>query len=80
MEVYLIYLRPRLLLQLPWTLHGSTPQPLLNQLAVGGRLILPVGQFFQTLELYRRTAEGYEHKTLTRVRFVPLVRQGEEEE
>lgn len=55
------------------------PQPLLNQLAVGGRLILPVGRFFQTLELYRRTAEGYEHKTLTLVRFVPLVRQGEEE-
>jgi protein-L-isoaspartate(D-aspartate) O-methyltransferase len=56
------------------------PQPLLNQLAIGGRLILPVGRFFQTLELYRRTAEGYEHKTLTLVRFVPLVRQGEEEE
>ncbi len=56
------------------------PQPLLNQLGVGGRLILPVGRSFQTLELYRRTAEGYEHKTLTLVRFVPLVRQGEEEE
>lgn len=55
------------------------PQPLLNQLSIGGRLILPVGRFFQTLELYRRTAEGYEHKTLTLVRFVPLVRQGEEE-
>ena len=56
------------------------PQPLLNQLAIGGRLILPVGRFFQALELYHRTAEGYEHKTLTLVRFVPLVRQGEEEE
>ncbi len=56
------------------------PQPLLNQLGVGGRLILPVGRSFQTLELYRRTAEGYEHKTLIPVRFVPLVRQGEEEE
>lgn len=56
------------------------PQPLLNQLTVGGRLILPVGRLFQTLELYRRTAEGYERKTLTLVRFVPLVRQGGEEE
>lgn len=54
------------------------PQPLLNQLAVGGRLILPVGRFYQTLELYRRTAEGYERKALTLVRFVPLVRPGEE--
>jgi protein-L-isoaspartate(D-aspartate) O-methyltransferase len=56
------------------------PQPLLRQLAVGGRLILPVGRFFQNLEFYRRTAEGYEHKTLSLVRFVPLVRPGEQEE
>ena len=58
---------------------AHVPQPLVNQLAIGGRLIVPVGRFFQTLELYRRTAEGYEHKTITLVRFVPLVRQGEEE-
>jgi len=50
------------------------PQPLLDQLAVGGRLVIPVGKDFQTLELYRRTATGYERKTLTLVRFVPLVR------
>jgi len=54
------------------------PQPLLDQLAVGGRLILPVGRDFQTLELYRRTAEGYEHKTITFVRFVPLIREGQQ--
>ncbi|HXH85734.1 MAG TPA: protein-L-isoaspartate O-methyltransferase, partial [Nitrospira sp.] len=56
------------------------PQPLLDQLAVGGRLILPVGRFFQTLELYHRTADGYERKTLSFVRFVPLVREKKEEE
>lgn len=55
------------------------PQPLLDQLAVGGRLILPVGRDVQTLELHRRTAEGYERKHLTLVRFVPLVRQEETE-
>lgn len=55
------------------------PQPLLDQLTVGGRLILPVGKFFQTLDLYRRTAEGFEHKTLSLVRFVPLVREGKQE-
>lgn len=49
------------------------PQPLLDQLAVGGRLILPVGRDIQTLDLYHRTAEGYQRKTLTLVRFVPLV-------
>ena len=56
------------------------PPLLLNQLAVGGRLLLPVGRFFQTLELYRRTTAGYERKTLTLVRFVPLIRQGEQED
>ena len=50
------------------------PQPLLDQLAVGGRLVIPVGKDFQTLELYHRTTTGYERKTLTLVRFVPLVR------
>lgn len=49
------------------------PQPLLDQLAIGGRLILPVGRDIQSLELYERTADGYQRKTLTLVRFVPLV-------
>ena len=55
------------------------PQPLLDQLAIGGRLILPVGRYYQTLELHRRTAEGYERKIISLVRFVPLVREGQQE-
>ena len=51
------------------------PQPLLDQLAVGGRLILPVGKVFQELALYRRTKDGYERTVLTMVRFVPLIRK-----
>jgi protein-L-isoaspartate(D-aspartate) O-methyltransferase len=51
------------------------PPPLLEQLAIGGRLLLPVGRLFQALELYHRTEAGYDHKTLTLVRFVPLLRQ-----
>ena len=51
------------------------PQPLLDQLAVGGRLILPVGKVFQELALYRRTENGYERTVLTLVRFVPLIRK-----
>jgi protein-L-isoaspartate(D-aspartate) O-methyltransferase len=53
------------------------PQPLLDQLAVGGRLILPVGKAFQEQELalYRRTKDGYERTRLTLVSFVPLIRK-----
>jgi protein-L-isoaspartate(D-aspartate) O-methyltransferase len=55
------------------------PQPLLDQLAIGGRLILPVGTYSQMLELHRRTETGYERKTLMSVRFVPLVRPTEKQ-
>lgn len=55
------------------------PQPLLDQLAVGGRLILPVGRDYQTLELHYRTAKGFERKIITLVRFVPLVRERQPE-
>lgn len=50
------------------------PQLLLDQLAVGGRLIIPEGKFFQTLVLYRRTRAGFDRKELLDVRFVPMTR------
>jgi len=54
------------------------PQPLIDQLAPGGRLIAPVGSRFgiQQLQLLRKDAQG---RTVTRsvleVRFVPLTRE-----
>jgi protein-L-isoaspartate(D-aspartate) O-methyltransferase len=51
------------------------PQPQLDQLAIGGRMILPVGKSIQSLVLYRRTKTGYEHSTLDFVRFVPLIHE-----
>jgi protein-L-isoaspartate(D-aspartate) O-methyltransferase len=54
------------------------PQPLLDQLAVGGRMILPVGEkFSQSLTLIRRTARGYERTTLLPVAFVPMTGEAE---
>ena len=53
------------------------PSPLLEQLAVGGRLILPVGDFSQNLVLIRRTEEGYQRTELLPVRFVPMTGQAE---
>jgi protein-L-isoaspartate(D-aspartate) O-methyltransferase len=50
----------------------SIPQPLLDQLAVGGRLVIPVGEGFQNLMLVTRTADGLDRRTVTPVRFVPM--------
>lgn len=51
------------------------PPPLFDQLALGGRLIMPLNGFLQELVRYRRTASGYERRTLTLVRFVPMIRE-----
>ena len=53
----------------------TVPPGLLEQLAVGGRMIIPVGSLggVQELKLYTLTAEGIEEKTLELVSFVPLL-------
>ncbi len=48
------------------------PQPLLEQLSTGGRMILPVGDLSQQLVVLRRTADGIERERVTDVRFVPM--------
>ncbi|MHB0869953.1 MAG: protein-L-isoaspartate(D-aspartate) O-methyltransferase, partial [Chloroflexota bacterium] len=50
------------------------PQPLVDQLAEGGRLILPVGSHCsQELTLYRKSAGRVTPQRMGGVRFVPLV-------
>jgi protein-L-isoaspartate(D-aspartate) O-methyltransferase len=52
----------------------SAPQPLLEQLAVGGRLVLPVGGARQqTLQRWVRNEGGFDHEDITPVAFVPLI-------
>jgi protein-L-isoaspartate(D-aspartate) O-methyltransferase len=48
------------------------PQPLLDQLAVGGRLVAPVGEASQELVVVERTAGGLSRRTIIPVRFVPM--------
>jgi protein-L-isoaspartate(D-aspartate) O-methyltransferase len=48
------------------------PEPLVEQLAVGGRMILPVGESFQELVLITRDEEGVRRDRLIPVRFVPM--------
>lgn len=51
----------------------SVPPPLLEQLADGGRLILPIGsRGGQVLELWERRGAQYQHKAVLAVAFVPL--------
>ena len=49
------------------------PDILLDQLKVGGKMIVPVGTEFQQLFLIERTEKGFERTALLPVRFVPMV-------
>jgi len=54
----------------------SIPESLKNQLAIGGRMVVPVGshQNIQALiRITRRTHEQFDHEKLADVRFVPLI-------
>jgi len=51
------------------------PQTLVNQLAEGGRMVLPLGTFDQMLVRIRKTAKGVKRENLLPVRFVPMVSQ-----
>ncbi len=48
------------------------PQPLLEQLKIGGFMILPLGDYSQELVLIEKNIKGFEQKTLLPVRFVPM--------
>jgi len=55
------------------------PPPLLAQLKVGGRLVIPVGDYFQELKVVTRTAGGYQEENDGSVRFVPMTGQAQHE-
>lgn len=52
----------------------TVPKPLLAQLAIGGRMVIPVGVEDQTMMLIRRTSEKeFEQQPCGAFRFVPLL-------
>jgi len=53
------------------------PQPLIDQLKIGGRMVIPVGEYFQELELVIKTEKGIKKKDLLPVRFVPMTGESE---
>ncbi len=52
----------------------EVPKVLQEQLKIGGRMIVPVGDAFQELVLIFREKRKFKRKTLLPVRFVPLVK------
>lgn len=50
----------------------QTPPELLSELAVGGRMVLPIGTVDQRLMLIERGDSGYFERELDAVRFVPM--------
>ncbi|MEW6992143.1 protein-L-isoaspartate(D-aspartate) O-methyltransferase [Colwelliaceae bacterium 6441] len=51
----------------------EVPQALLEQLADGGRLVIPVGEQTQILKIITRHGDLYDEQQIEAVRFVPLV-------
>lgn len=57
------------------------PEPLKQQLKIGGKLLAPIGRTSQKLILLERTGEdSFEEKTLLPVRFVPMTGEAEKQD
>jgi protein-L-isoaspartate(D-aspartate) O-methyltransferase len=53
------------------------PKPLVKQLKVGGRLVIPVGDFYQELIVITKTETGTKKRSVIPVRFVPMTGEAE---
>ena len=54
---------------------NHVPQPLIDQLTLGGRLIMPQGDWAQELVLRTKTADGIDRQNFFPVRFVQMRRR-----
>jgi protein-L-isoaspartate(D-aspartate) O-methyltransferase len=56
------------------------PKPLVEQLAKGGRMVIPVGENYQELRILTRAESGAVHEEwVTGVRFVPMTGEAQEQ-
>lgn len=53
---------------------AEVPQNLIDQMTIGGRMIIPVGSVFQELYLVTKGEKGIDQKRLLPVQFVPMVK------
>jgi protein-L-isoaspartate(D-aspartate) O-methyltransferase len=53
----------------------QVPQPLIDQLATGGRMVIPVGGSEQWITIIEKTPRGVVQRRTIEVRFVPFTRR-----
>jgi protein-L-isoaspartate(D-aspartate) O-methyltransferase len=51
------------------------PPLLLEQLSIGGRMVIPVGSYYQELLLITKDSSGLSEKSIVPVRFVPMIKE-----
>jgi protein-L-isoaspartate(D-aspartate) O-methyltransferase len=52
----------------------EVPPLLLEQLAIGGRMVIPVGSYYQELLLITKDSSGTSGKSIVPVKFVPMIK------
>ncbi len=52
------------------------PEPLIEQLAEGGRMVIPVGEYYQELKLLTKKKGKIQEQSIIPVRFVPMIHGG----
>ncbi len=57
----------------------EVPQPLIDQLKVGGRMVIPVGEHFQELIRLTKTEDEIIREKLLPVRFVPMTGEAQQQ-
>ncbi|MCK5534420.1 protein-L-isoaspartate(D-aspartate) O-methyltransferase [bacterium] len=55
------------------------PQPLIDQLAEGGKMVIPVGIHYQELKLLKKIKGKIKTTNIIPVRFVPMTRESDED-
>ncbi len=55
----------------------EVPRTLVDQLEMGARMVVPVGMYFQDLQVITRTADGFRTEFAGGVRFVPMIKDKE---
>jgi len=58
----------------------EVPEPLKQQLAVGGKMVIPVGEVFQELRVITRTKTGFDERRTEAVRFVPMTGEAQKQQ